>query len=98
MLVTGLLKVLGPEHIRAHKHSSRHRPEIERSEECGCFYCLRRFKPKEIEEWTDDETTAMCPYCGIDSVIGSASGYPLSDGFLQRMHNYWFERSYKIKV
>jgi hypothetical protein len=29
--------------------------------------------------------TALCPRCGIDAVIGSASGYPITQDFLQRM-------------
>src|SRR5260370_42393382 len=91
MWVERLLKIGGPDHIRAHKNCSRHRSEIERSELCGCFYCLASFPPGEIQEWIDrDAKTAMCPRCGIDSVIGSASGFPLSQEFLQRMHHYWF--------
>jgi hypothetical protein len=51
------------------------------------------YAPSEIREWVDtDETTALCPRCGIDSVIGSASGYQLSEDFLKKMHRYWFER------
>ncbi len=98
MFVDQLLKMAGRNYVRAHKHCSRHRSEIERSERCGCFYCLESFPPREIQEWTDSDTTAMCPRCGIDSVIGSASGFSLSQQFLQRMHHYWFERSYKIKI
>jgi hypothetical protein len=92
------LKAVGPDHIRAHKNCSRHRNEIESSQRCACFYCLQSFPPSEIVDWTDDDATAMCPRCGIDSVIGSASGFSLSPGFLQRMHNHWFERTYKIKL
>ena len=91
-----ILTVIGPDYIRAHKRSSSHRSEIERSERCSCFYCLQSFLPGEIYEWIDDDTTAMCPRCGIDSVIGSASGYSLSEKFLKKMHDYWFERSHKI--
>jgi hypothetical protein len=98
LLINRILKTVGPDYIRAHKSCSRHRSEIERSERCGCFYCLQSFLPGEIEEWTDDDTTAMCPRCGIDSVIGSASGFSLSQEFLRRMHHYWFERSHKIKL
>jgi hypothetical protein len=98
MLIDRLLKTVGPDHIRVHKHCSRHRSEIERSERCGCFYCLQSFVTDDIQEWIDNGATAMCPRCGIDSVIGSASGFSLSPNFLQRMHRYWFERSYKIKV
>jgi hypothetical protein len=80
--------------ILAHKHCSSHRNEILASEQCGCFYCLAIFQAGEISEWVDeiDEvgTTAMCPYCGIDSVIGSASGYPITVEFLDAMKAHWF--------
>lgn len=76
--------------IAAHKHSSKHRAELEKSEKCGCFFCLNTFSPSEIEDWTDGENTAICPYCSVDSVIGDASGYPITKEFLQDMRNYWF--------
>jgi len=83
-----------PPHIAAHKHSSNHRQEILRSEMCGCFYCLDIFNASEINEWTDDKDevgqTALCPKCGIDSVIGSSSGYPITQEFLQEMKLHWF--------
>jgi hypothetical protein len=86
---------------RAHKHSIRHREEILRSELCGCFGCLAIFSPSAITEWTDmpldehDEAldvgiTALCPKCGIDSVIGSASGFPITQEFLAQMELRWF--------
>jgi hypothetical protein len=74
----------------AHKHSSRHASEIRASSTCGCFYCLTVFSPGEITEWVDDEETAICPKCGIDSVIGSASGIPLTHEFLAEMKSHWF--------
>jgi hypothetical protein len=47
------------------------------------------FAPSEITEWVDHwegvGQTALCPRCGIDSVIGSESGYPLTKEFLERM-------------
>ncbi|MBC2606327.1 hypothetical protein [Pelagicoccus albus] len=81
---------------QAHKNSANHRKEIEASEVCGCFFCLETFEPKHIEEWTDEGddgegTTAMCPRCGIDSVIGSKSGYPIEKELLEKMRKYWFE-------
>ena len=91
-----------PDIIVAHEHSIRHRPELEASEACGCFYCLAIFPPSAIEIWVDypDDTpegredefgvTALCPKCGIDSVIGSASGYPINSDFLDRMEAHWF--------
>ena len=75
----------------AHGHSIRHRPEIEASKSCGCFYCLRTFPREEIKSWIRDEGTALCPHCGIDSVIGDASGYEVSKPFLSQMHSAWFQ-------
>jgi len=78
----------------AHKHSSNHRDEITSSEQCGCFYCLSIFRPDEITDWVDEVdgigTTAMCPYCGIDSVIGTRAGFPITKEFLGAMKVRWF--------
>ena len=75
---------------RAHGHSSEHRPELLRSRVCGCFYCLKVFNPENIDEWVDEEQTALCPSCGIDSVIGEASGFPITRAFLTAMKARWF--------
>jgi hypothetical protein len=76
--------------LAAHKHSSRHRVEIEASAQCACFFCFRTFASKDIKVWIDAEQTALCPRCGIDSVLGSASHQRLDDAFLRRMHTYFF--------
>ena len=78
------------DHVIAHQHSINHREELERSTLCGCFDCLHIFPPTEIEEWIDEDDTALCPKCGIDSVIGDASGYEISREFLKKMMDYWF--------
>lgn len=74
----------------AHEHTADHRDEILRSDRCGCGHCLAVFEPGEIAEWTDDERTALCPRCGIDIVLGSASGWPLTAEFLDRLRRRWF--------
>lgn len=73
----------------AHRHSSRHRAEVERSDVCGCFYCRRTFAPSDITAWVGGDT-ASCPRCGIDAVIGSASGYSIDAAFLNTMHELFF--------
>lgn len=72
----------------AHRHSIHHRREVLQSELCGCFYCLSRFAPTQIEEWMDGGQTALCP--GIDAVLGSASGIDLSEEFLRQMRERYF--------
>ena len=79
------------DYIEAHRFSIHNRQELQQDKRCGCFYCLRIFDPKEITDWIEDAPdTAICPYCGVDSVIGAYTGYPISLTFLEKMHAYWF--------
>lgn len=75
--------------ISAHKYSSDHREQLLHDNVCGCFHCLNIFSPEKITNWLGAKT-AVCPYCGIDAVIGESSGYPVTKEFLQKMKNYWF--------
>lgn len=78
----------------AHSFSANHRDNLQNDKKCGCFYCCTVFTPDEINYWIDPDFggkgTAVCPYCGIDSVIGESSGYPITKEFLQEMHDFWF--------
>ena len=82
----------------AHIHSSRHRRELAMSKVCACFYCGSIFALDEIKDWLsnliddlNEEDTALCPKCGIDSVIGDKSGFPIANSkFLAAMRAYWF--------
>ena len=74
----------------AHGQCIRNRETIIRSAACGCIYCCEVFEPWEIESWTDSGETAMCPKCGMDAVVGAASGWALTDQFLEAMHARWF--------
>ena len=82
--------------VEAHHFSNNHMRMLKNDKKCGCFYCLKIFNPKEITEWIIDDNpcdkdgTAICPYCGIDSVIGESSGYPITTEFLKKMNDYWF--------
>ena len=98
-----MVKKMVPDYIRAHNFCRFNKSQTLQGETCGCFYCLAIFNSREIEDWipevpydsvTDksaaDLVTALCPYCGIDSVIGARSGFPITKDFLQKMHDYWF--------
>ena len=82
--------------IKAHKFSNNHMEQLKNDKLCGCFYCLEIYSPSEINEQIvadndcDRYGTAICPYCGIDSVIGENSGYPITKDFLTKMNRYWF--------
>jgi hypothetical protein len=77
----------------AHKSCSSHKAELESSKLCGCFYCLETFEPKEITEYFEENLhkgeTAICPKCGIDSVLSDK--FPIADkSFLKAMNDYYF--------
>ena len=76
---------------KAHDCSFRNKEQIEKSEKCGCFFCGKIFSPTEITSYiSTDEPTAECPYCYTDSVIGDASGFPITPQFLRNMKKRWF--------
>ena len=78
---------------KAHNESIYHEIAIMKSKLCGCFYCKRIFEPIKILEWTDKSSkkgrTAICPHCGIDSVLDD--NFPIEDSeFLTQMNRHWF--------
>lgn len=74
-----------------YSHASEHKDEVLSSEICGCFFCESRFPPSEITEWHEEEQTALCPKCGFDTVIGSASGAEISKTTLKNMKKAYFK-------
>ncbi|MEC7525584.1 MAG: cytoplasmic protein [Myxococcota bacterium] len=75
--------------VNAHTWCDAHREVLRRSAACGCFSCAQIYSFDAIEEWIGSDT-ALCPKCGIDAVIGSASGYPIETDFLRRMRDHFF--------
>jgi hypothetical protein len=85
-----------------HKFSDHHRELLGRSELAGCFYCQTIFNPNEITDWIDgrhaetgsvgDGVTALCPRCGIDSVLPSAAPIALDSELLAQMRDHFFDK------
>jgi len=79
------------------------REQLEKDKKCGCYSCLNVFSPSEIKEWGVEEengkgVTAICPHCGVDSVLAASSGYPLTKTFLKSMNDIWFGENYMIEL
>ena len=53
--------------------------------DCGCYYCLHTFSEEDIEDYVGEGVTALCPNCGIDSVVEETNKYDL-----RQMQKYWF--------
>ena len=77
----------------AHRNSFANRKNLKIHQKCGCFYCGRMFDAGEIKDWSFDvpEDTALCPYCGIDSVLGETEGISITEELLKEMYAEWFQ-------
>ena len=82
-----------PDHVAAYHGTMNNRDDLSRSDVCGCFCCESIYSPHEILEWVPDGlgATAVCPRCGLDLVLGSATGYPVTAELLRKMHAYWID-------
>jgi hypothetical protein len=81
--------------IAAHKECAGNRRALLTAEKGACFYCLEEFPSEEIADWVGDNETALCPRCGIDSVL-VVKGPSADREFLVRMREYWFERTVSL--
>ena len=78
---------------------------ISKSDDAACYSCMRVFKASDVCEFIDDgvfdsdstrdhitqDITALCPCCGIDAVLGDATGLPIHNlEYLQTMHAFGF--------
>ena len=75
-------------------HSIRNEESIRKSNLCGCFHCISIFpvadvKLSEMMVEKDGFKTAICPICGIDSVLGDAS-VEISAELIESMNEYYF--------
>jgi len=74
----------------AHKYSISNISNLNKSKKAGCYYCKSIFNASEVKETTDNGETALCPKCGIDSVLGDSSPFKIEIKTLAKLNNYWF--------
>ena len=72
-----------------HRMSIQNRKAVESSEVCGCFCCITEFPSVDVNEWTDDDQTAICPACDIDSVLPGCI-VTINEKLLEQMCERWF--------
>lgn len=76
----------------AHKKAFQNEPLVQIAKDCACFCCLEHFPPSAIYGWVDDKLhrTAMCPKCGIDSVLTEETLDRVPDDFLKALQKVYF--------
>jgi len=95
--------ILQEDYERFREHSINNKNELSKGELAACYYCCAVLRASEIDEWCDGECdgdgTAICNKCGVDTVIGEASGLPIKDiDFLKGMHYWGFEHGSPDKI
>ena len=77
-----------------YSHSIRNEESILKSHLCGCFHCISIFPVADIKlsqmvVEKDGFKTAICPICGIDSLLGDAS-VEITAELLETMNGLYF--------
>lgn len=83
-----------------HDLSEDNRDAVKGARACGCFHCLATFDASAVVDWMpgrdQEQATAICPQCGVDSVIPARDGEPVDMDLLRSMRAYWFDRGTPI--
>lgn len=68
-----------------------HRKALLASDVAVCCNCMAEFSPSAIVEWIDGDpgTTAMCPFCDVDGVVGFNG--PIDAAWVADAHRRGFE-------
>ena len=77
--------------IRISGRSYRNEEILKNATKCGCYCCCAIFSPSEIKEWADfSPRTAICPYCGTDSVLDADAFTPFTERNLRKIRELMF--------
>ena len=86
------MRIYNQEELKEIHHQSMfNKVKLDETSLCGCFYCKEIMPVTEITEWTDRARTAICPYCGIDSIHPDSEKYPLTETLLDQLYKMYFD-------
>lgn len=68
------------------------------SQMCACYHCLKTYPASELTEFTSSsDTSALCIFCGVDSILPENSEIALTQENLQQLQAYWFSATVQSK-
>lgn len=73
-----------------YQYSTRHKKSILESPYAGCFFCKTLVPTRDITEWVHEDQTAICPKCGVDSLLPDNQYFPITPELLQIMYEEYF--------
>ncbi len=62
-----------------------------------CFFCLHYSWYENIIEWADENQTAICPVCDIDSILPKHKAPIENMQFMFEMQSFWFGPDVNIR-
>lgn len=72
------------------QYVTNNKEKIIKSKCVYCIYCKKKYDAKFIKKYTDNNSTAMCCYCNVDSVVGDAETINVTSQLLNKWHNEGF--------
>jgi uncharacterized paraquat-inducible protein A len=78
------------ETLKAIEFSMKNKQELQKHKICGCYSCTEIYTPQEIIEFVDNDQTALCPKCHIDSVLPDNIGFPITKENLEILRRIYF--------
>ena len=82
-----------------YSHTVNNEMDILHSKQCSCLFCRQTYDARKINDWANDKNgvTALCPECGMDAVVGDASGFVLDHETLKALNLAYFGEDYMEK-
>lgn len=79
--------------MQLHLQTIGNADRVKRAGQCGCFHCMNRFPAAEVQRFLpekDGGSTALCPRCGVDSVLSDQDTAALTDELIAEMNRRFF--------
>lgn len=73
------------------KLSKNNRVAVQEASLVGCYHCLSIYAADMVEDFVDDEQTAICPRCYVDAVVPG----PVTKEELRLANHKWFGGRYE---
>lgn len=80
-----------------YQRSKNNDGEILNSDVCSCFFCRQTYSARDVCDWVSDDEgnmNAICPVCGMDSVIGDRKEGRLDHDTLKALNLRYFGPNY----
>lgn len=84
------MKISAQQLYSAIEYATSNVEALRESEQAACYYCMKIYSALEVVEFIPEENTAICPKCGIDSVLPGTCGIEFSEENLNIINDYYF--------